>query len=91
MVRNTVPARIKDIETCYFWTPRSEPDEELHSVIRADQMLLVASPDHCPELIAEFNRAGGLVLLYISTYKAPVFGEVPDGCNLRVWETGSPD
>ena len=86
-----VPERIQDIETGYWYPPRSEPDLELRSVIRPGQMLMVASPDQCPQLVDDFNKAGGLVLLYISTYKAPVIEEVPDGHNMTVWEGGSPD
>lgn len=86
-----VPRRLQEIQTCYFWTPRSEPDADLRALIREDQMLMTACPDGCPELISDFNRAGGLVLLYVSTYKAPVIGEVPDNMNIRCWEGGSPD
>jgi hypothetical protein len=90
-VGKSVPQRINEIHISYFWPPRSEPDHELRALIRENQLLVVACPDGCPKLIADFNRAGGLVLLYVSTYKAPVIKEVPDNMNVRVWEGGSPD
>ncbi len=86
-----VPKRINDIDICYLWPVRSEPDDELRALIREDQMLMVACPDGCPKLIADFKRKGGIVLLYISTYKAPLIEEVPDNLNIKVWEGGSPD
>ena len=91
MSSDRVPERIKDIQTCYFWPCRCEPDDQLRPLIREDQMVMIVSPHACPKLIADFRRAGGLVLLYTSTYKAPSIKEVPDGFNLERWETGSPD
>ena len=88
---NKVPERIKDIQTCYFWPCRCEPDAQLRPLMREDQLLMVVSPHACPKLIVDFRQAGGLVLLYISTYKAPNIKEVPDNFNLQQWETGSPD
>lgn len=83
-----VPARINYIQTGYAWYWGCEPDEELRPLFREDQLLLVACPEACPKLVADFNRGGGLVLTYISTYKAPILGEIPDGWNK--WEGGSP-
>lgn len=85
-----VPDRINSIQTCYCWYHGSEPDEKLRPLFREDQMLAVSCPDACPKLVADFNRAGGLVLPYISTYKAPILEEVPDGDDWNMWEGGSP-
>ncbi|MFH1614835.1 MAG: hypothetical protein ABIG61_07115 [Planctomycetota bacterium] len=86
---NKVPERINDLQTCYFWYFGTEPDDELRSLIREDQMLVVGCPNSCPKLITDFNQAGGLVLLYISIYKAPIIEAVPDGWS--TWQGGSPD
>lgn len=87
-ISTPIPDRINDIQTGYAWYRGCEPDEELRSLFREDQLLLVTCPDACPKLVADFNRGGGLVVPYVSTYKAPVLGEVPDGWNK--WEGGSP-
>ncbi|MBU4199454.1 MAG: hypothetical protein KKE37_03895 [Verrucomicrobia bacterium] len=88
MENGHVPSQINDIQTCYFWYHGCEPDNELLSVIREDQMLVVTCPESCPKLVEGFKRAGGLVLVYVSIYKAPVIAEVPD--DKRKWEGGSP-
>ncbi len=62
MSLKTVPERIKEIQTGYAWYCASEPDRELRPLFREDQMLLAGCPDACPKLVADFNRAGGLVL-----------------------------
>lgn len=88
MNQGLVPSRVNDIQMCYFWYHGDEPDAELLSVTRKDQMLVITCPESCPKLVEEFKRSGGLVLVYISIYKAPVIAEVPD--DKRQWEGGSP-
>ena len=55
MKMTRVPERFRDIQTCYFWPLRTEPDPELRALIRADQMLLVVSPEGCPRLVQDFR------------------------------------
>ena len=88
MTTARVPARVKDLETCYFWYWGCEPGEHLMPLARGDQMLVVTCPESCPRLVERFTRDGGIVLLYVSVYKAPFIDDVPD--DLRRWEGGSP-
>jgi hypothetical protein len=90
-IKNPVPKRVHDFRYSYFWTSHGEPDAELRSLMRADQILIVTCPDGCPKLIDDFRRGGGIVLTYISIYKAPILGQVPDNDNVRRWQGGSPD
>ncbi len=83
-----VPSRLREIDICYFWFQTGEPEAALRRLFRADQMLVVSCPEACPQLLADFGRGGGLRLLYISIYKAPLLAQLPP--DAPGWKGGSP-